>query len=209
MKVYIVGEDPVTSAIIKRVLGYCADDFEIIAELPARGGQVKSKIPEFNKLSETYPVILLIDLDDYNCAPQLIEKLISNKNDNFIFNIAVDEAEAWLMADREGFANYFKIKLDNIPSSHQTRQGGRKALTEMNFEYKSSFYLTHTLIEKSRNSAFVQQLRPKKGATKGPEYNSCMLPFIENTWDINNARQNTDSLNRMVVRLQNLINTPL
>jgi hypothetical protein len=205
MKVYIAGEDPVTHAIIKKVLSYCSDDFEIIAELPARGGQVKRKIPEFNKLSESYPVILLIDLDNYGCAPQLVKQLISNKNDNFIFNIAVDEAEAWLMADREGFASYFKIKLDNIPSPHQTRQGGRKALIEMNFKYKSSFYLTHTLIEKSRSLEFIQQLKPKKGAAKGPEYNGCMLPFIEKTWNINNARQNTDSLNRMIVRLQTLI----
>jgi hypothetical protein len=40
MKVYIVGEDPVTSAVIKKVLSYCSGEFEIIAELPARGGQI-------------------------------------------------------------------------------------------------------------------------------------------------------------------------
>jgi hypothetical protein len=205
MKVYIVGEDPVTYAIIKRTLAYCSDDFEIIAELPARGGQVKSKILEFNKLSATCPVVLLIDLDNNDCAPQLVNQLISNKNDNFIFNIAVDEAEAWLMADREGFANYFKIILEDMPTAHKTKQGGRKILTEMNFSYKSSMFLTHELIKKSKHSEFIQQLTPKKGAAKGPEYNSCMLPFIQNIWNIDNARQNTDSLNRMIVRLQNLI----
>ena len=111
MKVYIVGEDIVTYSIIKRTLAYCSTDFEIIAELPARGGQVKSKISEFNKLSEFNPVVLLIDLDNDSCAPQLISRLVKNKHNDFIFNIAVDEAEAWLMADREGFASYFKIKL--------------------------------------------------------------------------------------------------
>jgi hypothetical protein len=81
----------------------------------------------------------------------------------------------------------------------KTKQGGRKTLTEMNFSYKSSMFLTHELIKKVNiwNS-------PKKGATKGPEYNSCMLPFTQNIWNIDNARQNTDSLNRMIVRLQNL-----
>ncbi|MDR1594839.1 MAG: DUF4276 family protein [Prevotellaceae bacterium] len=204
MKVYIVGEDPVTYTIIKRILAYCSDDFEIIAELPARGGQVKSKIAEFNKLSYAYPVVLLIDLDNNDCAPQLVKQLISNKNDNFIFNIAVDEAEAWLMADREGFANYFKIMLEDMPSAHQTKQGGRKTLTEMNFAYKSSMFLTHELIKKSKHLEFVQQLTPKKGAAKGPEYNSCMLPFILKIWNIDSARQNADSLNRMIVRLQNM-----
>jgi len=205
MKVYIVGEDPVTYAVIKKALFYCSFDFEIIAELPARGGQIKSKILEFNKLSEIYPVVLLTDLDAHNCAPQMIERLVETKNENFIFNIAVDEAEAWLMADRKGFATYFKIKIDDMPSVHQTKQGGRKALTEMNFTYKSSMYLTHELIKKSKNSEYVQQLTPKKNAAKGPEYNSCMLPFIQNAWNIDDARQNSDSLNRMILRIETLL----
>jgi len=205
MKVYIVGEDPVTFAIIKKLLVYCSPDFEIILELPARGGQVKSKIQEFNALSKKNPVVLLIDLDNYDCAPQLVKQLIENKNDDFIFNIAVDEAEAWLMADREGFAAYFKIKIDDMPFAHQTKQGGKNAFAEMNFAYKSSMYLTHELIQKSKNQEYIRQLMPKKNAKKGPEYNSCMLPFIQNNWNINNARQNSDSLNRMIIRIKNLL----
>jgi len=205
IRLYIVGEDRATYAVIKKILSHCSDNFEIILELPARGGEVKNKISEFNKLSETYPVILLIDLDSNNCAPELLQQLITNKNDNFIFNIAVDEAEAWLMADREGFADYFKINLKEMPIACQTKQGGRKALTEMNFDYKSSMYLTHDLIKKSRSSEFIQQLTPKKGATKGPEYNDCILPFIQNKWDIDNAAQNSDSLSRMILRIKNLL----
>jgi len=205
MKVYIVGEDPVTYTVIKKILAYCSSDFEIIAELPARGGEAKNKIPEFNRLSKDHPVILLIDLDNNVCAPQLIKQLIKDKNDDFVFNIAVDEAEAWLMADRKGFAAYFKIKIEDMPFAHQTKQGGKKALTEMNFSYKSSMYLTHELIKKMENSEYIRQLTPKKGATKGPEYNSCMLPFIRNAWNIDDARQNSDSLNRMILRIENLI----
>jgi len=205
MKIVIVGEDEVTFAIIKRILPYCSDSFEIILELPARGGQVKNKIQEFNNLSGHYPVILLTDLDSDVCAPILLNRLVENKNNNFIFNIAVDEAEAWLMADREGFSTYFKIKIEDMPSAHQTKQGGKNALTEMNFTYKSSMYLTHELIQKSKSLEYKQQLTPKKGAAKGPEYNSCMLPFVQNAWNIDNARKNSDSLNRMISRIENLI----
>ena len=204
MKVYIVGEDAVTSTIIKKILAYCSADFEIIAELPARGGEVKKKISEFNTLSNTYPVVLLIDLDNNGCAPQLLKQLIIDKNNNFIINIAVDEAEAWLMADRKGFASYFKIKIEDMPSAHQTKQGGRKALTEMDFAYKSSMYLTRELIKKSKNAEYIQQLTPKKNAAKGPEYNSCILPFIQNVWNVNEACQNSDSLNRMIMRIKAL-----
>jgi hypothetical protein len=48
-------------------------------------------------------------------------------------------------------------------------------------------------------------LTPKKEAKKGPEYNSCMLPFIQTGWNIDNARRNTDSLNRMIGRIEHLI----
>jgi hypothetical protein len=205
MKVYIVGEDLVTRAIIRRILSYCSADFEIIMELPARGGEIKSRIPEFNNLSKIRPVILLMDLDNVPCAPQLIDKLIIEKNKDFIFNVAVDEAEAWLMADREGFAKYFKINIKDMPVPHQTKQQGGKALTEMNFAYKSSLFLTTELIKKSKKSEYIQQLTPKKDACKGPEYNSCLLPYICTAWNIDNARRNTDSLNRMIIRIQNII----
>ena len=204
MRVFIAGEDDVILAVIRRILAHCLTKYEVIQALPARGGQIKSKISEFNKLSEKYPVVLLIDLDNDDCAPLLLSKLVKNKHESFIFNIAVDEAEAWLMADREGFADYFKIKLADMPSTHQNKQGGMRVLTEMNFAYKSSMYLTHELIKKSKSSEFIQQLAPKKNASKGAEYNSCMLPFIENTWNIENARQNSDSLSRMILRIQKL-----
>lgn len=208
MKVHIVGEDQVTSSVIKRILTHCSDDFEII-QFPESyprggGGQIKNNIPKYNRLSETHPVVLLIDLDNNGCAPLLIKKLIKDKNHDFIFNIAVDEAEAWLMADREGFATYFKIKMEDMPSSHQTKQGGRKTVTEMDFDYKSSWFFTHILIQKSENPEFIQQLAPKERASKGPEYNSCVLPFIETAWSVENARQNSDSLSRMISRIKEL-----
>lgn len=207
MRLFIAGEDEATKAIIKRVLGFCSDKFEIILELPARGGQIKSKMKEFNNLAERNPVVLLTDLDSNNCAPELKAKLFDfEKHNDFIFNIAVDEAEAWLMADRLGFAKYFGLDINDIPLSVRKKQGGRKELTEMDFSFKSSMFLTHELIKKSKKKEFIVQLSPKKGAAKGPEYNSAILPFIINEWNIELAIQNSDSLSRMIKRLNDLIN---
>jgi hypothetical protein len=206
MKIYIVGEDDVTCAIIKRILSHCSDHFDIISELPARGGQIKSKITEFNNLAAAFPVVLLTDLDATNCAPQLLQELIpKNKHNQFVFNIAVDEGEAWLMADRDGFAEYFGVQIDKIPCATLKKQGGRKALIEMDFKYKSSMFLTHELIMTSKNSDLIKQITPKQGACKGPEYNRGILPFINKKWNIESARKNSDSLNRMVNRINSLI----
>jgi hypothetical protein len=205
MRVFIVGEDPVARAVIKKILSYCNNKLEIITELPARGSEIKNKIKEFNTLSAKHPIILLTDLDSEYCAPILLKKLTpDNKNEHFILNIAVDETEAWLMADKKGFAEYFGIEPENMPVAELTKQGGKKAVIEMSFKYKSSMYLTHELIKKSKKTDIIKQLTPKQGACKGPEYNQCIIPFVRDKWNIDHARKNSDSLNRMIIRIKKL-----
>lgn len=41
-------------------------------------------------------------------------------------------------------------------------------------------------------------------ASKGPEYNVAILPFVKNIWNIDEAMKNSDSLSRMVLRLKRL-----
>ena len=205
MKVYIVGEDEATKEIIKRVLMFCSNSFEIILELPARGGQIKQKILNFNTLSESYPVILLMDLDAKDCAPIVLQQFFQDtvKNDNFIFSIANDEAEAWLMADRISFSDYFRVPIDLIPEPQRIRNK-KDYYSEMVFPYKSSYYMVSQIIPNSRIKEFRDQMIPQNGAKKGKEYNSALTPFIKNHWDINNARLNSDSLNRMIIRIDRL-----
>ncbi len=201
-RIHIVGEDDVTRAVLRQVIFSCNKNVEIISEFPARGGQINAKLEGFNNLAKAYPVVLLADLDTHSCAPELLRKWFpEGKNDQFIVNIAIDEAEAWLMADREGFASYFAIDLKEIPDAEPMKQGGNKALTEMKFPCKSSLFLMKELIQKSRNGDFKKQLIPKKGAKKGPEYNTCLVPYIQNHWNIKTARKNSDSLDRMIKRI--------
>jgi len=205
MKVYIVGEDEATKEIIKKVLVYCSTSFEIILELPARGSQIKQKISNFNILSETYPVVLLMDLDDQDCAPIVLRQFFSDeeKGDNFILNIANDEAEAWLMADRTSFSEYFRVPIELIPEPTKIRNK-KEFYFEMIFPYKSSYYMVKEIIPNSRIKEFKDQMIPQNGAKKGREYNSALTPFIINNWNIDNARMNSDSLNRMIYRIEKL-----
>ena len=201
--IYIVGEDVVTKAVILRLLSHC-DLHPDVEERPARGGEIKQKIPAFNALSRSYPVVLLTDLDACDCAPKLKNQLLGGQtcNTNFIINIAVDEAEAWLMADRHNFASYFKIPLQSIPQAQPKKQGGRKALIEMDFPVKSSFLLTHSLALQSTDADVRQKVGRTDRNCKGREYNSSLLPFIRQHWDVDEARKNSDSLDRMIKRIE-------
>lgn len=204
--IYIVGEDSVTLAIIERLLSTYAPALKIIQTLPARGSEIKNKIANFNRLSQSNPVLLLTDLDTEDCAPALKDKLLKGieQHPDFIQNIAVDEAEAWLMADRNNFATFLGINIADVPRSILQKQGGRKALSEMDIPVKASYYLTHILAPQSSRKEIREQIATTGKCCKGKEYNSALLPFIRKQWDVAAAMTNSDSLKRMVNRIKRL-----
>lgn len=208
IEVYISGEDFVTIAVIKRLLEYVSPRFSIIQNIPARGGEIKKKVLQCNALAEDYPVVMLLDVDN-SCAPDLKNKLMENheKKPHFLMNISVDEAEAWLMADRKGFSSYFGIAIDNIPESKMLKQGGNVARMEMDFEIKSSWMLTHQLALQSSKKEIRQKIGVADihGPTKGKEYNDAIVPFVEHEWNIDAAMPLSDSLQRMIRRLRTLL----
>lgn len=208
IEVYISGEDAVTVAVIRRLLSYVSSRFVVLGNIPARGGEVKSKILKSNLLARDYPVVMLLDLD-HGCAPELKNKLLQGnpQSRHFLMNISVDEAEAWLMADRQGFSTFFGIDINTIPVPEMQKQGGHVGRTEMNFPYKSSLMLTHELALHSSKKEIRQKIGvpTPNGPKKGKEYNDAIVPFIENDWDIAAALPNSDSLQRMVRRLRELL----
>lgn len=206
IQLYISGEDRVTEAVIERVLAFCSPMFSKFKSMPARGGEIKNKISELNNLSARKPVILLTDLDASTCAPQLKSDLLKGEvqNEDFIINVAVDEAEAWLMADTEGFSDYFGIPSSDLPTASLNKMGGSKALMEMSFPCKSSWMFTHKYIKKSNKEELRMQIEVNGTASKGKEYNQAVVPFIKYYWNIEAAMRNSDSLTRMVNRLRSL-----
>lgn len=206
-KIYLVGEDEVTKAIIRKIMTVYTPDLVVKSELPARGSEIKRKIKNFNTLSATTPVVLLTDLDTEDCAPVAKKKLletVDEQAENFIVNIAVDEAEAWLMADRENFAAFLGINIQDMPESTLQKQGGRNSRKEMSIPLKASYYLTHQLILLSDKEELKEQLQSQGDRCKGKEYNTALVPFIEKQWNPENAKENSDSLQRMILRLQSL-----
>lgn len=206
--VYIAGEDEATRAVIERLINDYAPNLHIVSYLPARGSQVRSSIPMFNQLANYYPVILLADLDDEVCAPIYKKSLLCgiSKCTDFIINLAVDEVEAWLMADREGFSDYFGIPLESVPESKMQKMSGPKALPEMDVQVKSSWLFTHKLIHLSDNKERRAQIAvgTQDKNSKGKEYNTAVIPFIKQQWSPERARIASDSLNRMILRLSSM-----
>ena len=206
-EVYVVGEDSVTQGIVRRIIRDYAPDLYVKGLLPARGSEIKNKMESFNKFSLTYPVILLSDMDTDDCAPLAKANLIkgmSSQNEEFIVNIAVDEAEAWLFADIKGFAKYLGVAEEHMPQPLEQKFGGSKKRMEMDIPLKAFYLLTHKVIVESNKKDLKEQIFAPGKACKGPEYNPALLPFIEKDWNIEEARKNSYSLDGMIKRIQAL-----
>ncbi|MBI5373300.1 MAG: hypothetical protein HZA79_14855 [Sphingobacteriales bacterium] len=199
MKIDIAGEDPVTQAVIERLLTEYRDDLTINNKFPVRGGQIKIFAPKYNKLKS--PIFLLTDLDGYNCPPELIRDWFGSTqiSDDLLFRIAQDEAESWLMSDIEGFAKWLEIDTNLIPKTKMIDK--KKGIFEIRFPYKPSLFLMNKLAINSRNKDLKDALSPLKGAKKGPAYNSTILSFIYKSWNIKNAVKNSYSLSVTIERL--------
>lgn len=202
--VYIAFEDEVTQRVIQRLLRDYAPKASVIKQMPSRGSELKAKIKELNNLSAHAPVILLADADD-KCAPAAKNDLLKGieKNNDFIINIAYDEAETWLMADRKNFAAFMHVDVSLIPTPQMNKRGGRNALVETDYGVKSSFYLTHKIAPQSTSDEIKKSIAAQGKSCKGPEYNSGIKPFID-IWDVAVAAKNSDSLQRMIKRLKAL-----
>lgn len=198
--IIIVGEDAVTREIIKRLLRHTGKEFNVIREEPIRGGEIKKKILGYNRLE--LPVCVLTDLDESDCPPLLIKEWFKEMpiNPNLIFSVACDEAEAWLMADKTGFSKFLGIKKEILPGLKKPDFRNPDNV-ELKFPYKPSLYMMRELAVKSSKKIIVQQLTPRKGAKKGPEYNTALLPFIQRYWNIDEAVKNSYSLGKAVKRI--------
>lgn len=200
MEIDIVGEDPVTQSIIERLLKEYRTDITIKNRLPARGGLIQSLAPKYNVLGS--PIFLLTDLDTYSCPPELIRKWFGKENisDELLFRIAQEEAETWLMADRKGFSKWLSVDENLIPEPKLIDK--KKGISEIVFPMKPSLFMMMKIASQSTNAKLKEDLTPKKGAGKGPAYNSAILPFIENKWNIENAASNSYSLTKAIRRLK-------
>lgn len=73
-------------------------------------GYLKKSVEKFCKAANNgLNVFMLTDLDQTVCAPLLIADWFKSatKSDKFLFRVAVREVEAWVMADRQAFADFF------------------------------------------------------------------------------------------------------
>lgn len=108
-------EDDLSEAVLRKILSTSGRPYAVGTCYLGRGfGYLRKTIHGFNNAAKGTPYLVLTDLDQAECPPNLIGAWLQVPiHANLVFRVAVREVEAWLLADRAGLAR-FLARLSHI-----------------------------------------------------------------------------------------------
>lgn len=191
----VVVEDELSGAVMRKLIATTGRNFTIDRIINARGnGQIKSGIEKFRTSSYALPHVVLTDLDNYPCPPALLDNWgVIDLPPQLLFRIAVREVEAWLLADREGIAEFLHVAVSKIPHAPEAEIDPKRTLLN--------------LARRSRKKRLTQELVPALGSSAqiGPLYNTRLCEFVNDKWNVEQAKLLAHSLSRTLNRLKEFL----
>lgn len=150
------------------------------------------RIDAFNKAAVHSRWLVLRDSDGA-CAAHLRKTILPAPNGMMCFRIVIPAIEAWLMADRDAFAQQLGVAASRVPEKPEALRDAKGALL--------------ALASKSNLREVRSDLLPRheSGRSVGPGYALFLINFIETSWSPRRAKTAAPSLNRTVERLSHLL----
>jgi hypothetical protein len=190
----IAVEDELSGAVMARLISFAGRSF-VTRIFNAHGfGALKKGMTKFREASRVMPHIVLTDLDRFSCPPALLDNWgAARLPANFLFRIAVREVEAWLLADREGIAEFLYVDIQKVPQAPEREEDPKRTLIN--------------LARKSRKRRLSQEIVPATGSAApiGPFYNLHFIHFVNTQWNIDRARLCAPSLGRAISRVSSFL----
>jgi hypothetical protein len=85
-------------------------------------GRLDRRISAYNHAARIGPWLVLRDLDhDADCGPELHSRLLPVSAKLMCLRIVVRELEAWMMADRKSFSEFFAVAESRVPRNPPSR----------------------------------------------------------------------------------------
>jgi hypothetical protein len=186
----LVVEDAVQHNILIKIILDQNFPFEIGSVYGLKGNSyIKKRLSAFNDASKFNPYLVLTDSDQYDCPKKMISEWIHfEMNPNFIFSIAVREAETWLMADRKNFARFLGVSQSLIPLNPEQVSNPKEFLLNM--------------VLRSKQRRIREEMLSLGKAVRGAGFNDMLSEFIFNQWNVKEASNSSESLARLLRRLQ-------
>ncbi len=137
-----------------------------------------------------YPVLCLADTDG-QCPVELLARWLPQTHEHLILRLAMTEAESWILADRQGFAQALEVPLNKLPQCPDEEADPKRLIL--------------TLIKKSKVRRYRDEVVSATDPSKpGTGYNLHLGAFVRGRWDARRAVQHSPSLARAMERLEKL-----
>lgn len=151
------------------------------------------KLPAFNHAAKGSPWLVIRDLDrDETCASTLAGKLLRAPNSWMCFRVAVPQIESWLLADRQRFAEFFRVRPALVPERPDESDHAKRS--------------TLDALAQSTNKTVRGDMLPRRGSggREGSLYCSRMIEFAREAWRPEEAAKHSASLDRALRALESL-----
>ena len=186
MVVTIAVEGITDAAVVRRIL---TDHRIVVAgEYGLRGKRhIDDKLRAFNAAAKYGNWLVVRDLDDdAQCAADLVAALLPSPSARMRLRVAVRAIESWLLADAEGFSDYFSVAAHHVPENPESLTNPKAELVRV--------------AQKSRSRALRSDILPSPGTTAlvGPGYVARIIEYAESTWSWSRAARRSDSLRRCI-----------
>ena len=184
-------EDALTESLFAKILKTIPTAYAIHTIYNRGGyGYLKKTINGFNHAARGVPFLIGTDLDRYPCPPALLEDWMTlPRHHNLMVHVAVRESEAWVLADKENFAEFLGIRSSLIPDNVEDVKDPKQELI--------------LLARRARKKDLRDDLCPPPNSTRkvGPNYNARLSVFVQKLWNPTSASKRAESLGRAIDRL--------
>jgi len=191
-RVVLVVEDALSEAMMRKVIAEAGNHLTVDRQIVTDGsGNMQRDVPKYRAASRAVPHVVLADLDRVACPADLRRRWQATSiPDTMLFNVAVREVEAWLLADQEGIAALLGIATHRVPRDADAESDPKRALVN--------------LARQCRSKRLREELVPAIGSVNqvGPFYNVRLSHFVIESWCVQRARTRSRSLARAVERIR-------
>lgn len=130
----LVTEDALAQALGERLVADAGSPVTIVDRIGQRGaGFLRASFRAWCEIARHRLALLITDLDRAECAPRLVEEWSrrDERPEGLLFRVAVREAEAWLLADSEGLAEFLGVSSRSIPREPEELENPKRTLLQI------------------------------------------------------------------------------
>jgi hypothetical protein len=193
--VHLATEDVLSEAVGLKLIATFLRGFEVGLTLGKNGNcYLKSKMAAYCDIAKREPFLLITDLDNTACAPSLMSSWLGHINPpkNFMFRVAVREVEAWLLADQVAIKPLLGKQHTKVPRNPDSIPNPKEFL--LNLAREAPRDVRRDLL--AEHGAIASQ---------GMGYNQRLCDYVNTSWSPTQAAQRSESLCRVIQRLEHLM----